>query len=93
MQIHQSGRHLATTLLIVATLSLGCDDSTGPLTGAIGIIVSTAGETIDRDPDGYILSIDGAQAQAVDVNASLSIANLPAGTHLVRLTVWPRTAR
>ena len=85
MQIHQSGRHLATTLLVVAMLSLGCDDSTGPLTGAIGIIVSTAGETIDRDPDGYILSIDGAQAQAVDVNASLSIANLPAGTHLVRL--------
>ena len=85
MQMDQSGRPLATTFLVLAMLSLGCDDSTGPLTGAIGIIVSTAGETIDRDPNGYILSIDGAQAQAVDVNAALSIANLPAGTHLVRL--------
>ena len=85
MQMDQSGRPLATTFLVLAMLSLGCDDSTGPLTGAIGITVSTEGETIDRDPNGYILSIDGAQAQAVDVNAALSIANLPAGTHLVRL--------
>ena len=67
MQIHQSGRRLATTLLVLAMLSLGCDDSTGPVTGAIGITVSTAGETIDRDPNGYILSIDGGQTQAVGV--------------------------
>jgi Tol biopolymer transport system component len=85
MQIHQSGRHLATTLLALAMLSLGCDDSTAPVTGAIGITVSTVGDTIDRDHDGYALSVDGGPAQAVSVNASLTIASIPPGNHLVRL--------
>jgi Tol biopolymer transport system component len=85
MQIHQSGGHLATTILVLAMLSLGCDDSTGPRTGAIGVSVWTVGDTIDRDHDGYALSVDGGPAQAIPSNASLTIPNISPGNHLVRL--------
>jgi len=85
MQTHQSGRHLATTLLVLAMLSLGCDDSTGPRTGAIAVWVWTVGDTIDRDHDGYALSVDGGPPHALSINASLRIANISPGNHLVRL--------
>lgn len=78
--------YLAATFLgLAAILTLGCDNSTGPTTGAIAVTVSTAGANIDLDPDGYTLSIDGGPGQAVAVNAAVTIADLPTGNHLVRL--------
>ena len=81
--------YLAATLLgLAAVLTPGCHDSTEPAvtaTGAIEITVSTAGETVDIDPDGYTLSIDGGRGRAVAVNAAVTIGALPRGKHLVRL--------
>lgn len=47
--------------------------------------VSTAGASIDLDPDGYALSVDGEPGRAVGVNAIVVFVALPAGNHLVRL--------
>jgi Tol biopolymer transport system component len=85
MQLHHPGRPLVATLLSLAMLSLGCHDSSGPTTGVIDIAVLTAGDMIDRDHDGYIVSIDGGPGLALAVNTSLRIANLSPGSHLVLL--------
>jgi hypothetical protein len=87
--------HAPKSLGLAAILTLGCDDSIGPpapTTGSIEITVSTAGENIDVDPDGYILSIDGVPAlrrwlaaRSVGVNATLTVGSLPTGRYLVRL--------
>ena len=78
----------ATFLGLAAILTLGCDDSrppAGPVTGAIEITVATASASIDIDPDGYSLSIDGGPGLPVGVNAAVTIGALPTGKHLVRL--------
>jgi hypothetical protein len=85
----------ATFLGLAAILTMGCDDSTGPATpttGAIEITVSTAGENIDVDPDGYVLSIVAGPglprwlpAHSVGVNATVKVGPLPTGKYLVRL--------
>ncbi len=72
-------------LLVVAMLTLGCADSTGPTTGTIEIRISTAGASIDVDPDGYALSIDGEPNRTVGASSVVIFVDLPAGSHLVRL--------
>ena len=79
----------ALLLGLAVILSSGCD-STGPTTVPtenvpIAVTVSTTGANIDLDPDGYTLSVDGGSGQAVGVNATVTIADLPTGNHLVRL--------
>jgi dipeptidyl aminopeptidase/acylaminoacyl peptidase len=94
-------RHsLAATLIGLATiLTQGCGDSTAPTiggapggppaggatTGAIKVEVETAGASSDVDHDGYTMSIDGGPDQVLPIQASITIADLPAGNHLVRL--------
>jgi hypothetical protein len=79
----------ATVLGLAAILTLGCRDSTGPAvaqtTGTIEISVSTASASIDIDPDGYSLIVDGQPRQAVGVNVMLTVGALVQGTHLIRL--------
>ena len=82
---HSTRCKFAALFLSVAALSLGCDDSTGPTTGAVAVSVSTTGAAVDLDPDGYSLSIDGGAGQAVAVNSAVTLADLPPGNHLVRL--------
>lgn len=84
--------HYATaSLALAAILTLGCGDSTGPLapapppTGAIEVTVLTESASVDVDPDGYTLSVDGGSSQAVGVNATVTIGALSTGTHLLRL--------
>ena len=84
--VRVSRRDLTATVLgLAAILSLGCDDSTGPTTGAIRVAVSTSGANSDVDPDGYTVSIDGGPTQTIGLNTAVTIANLPPGNHLVRL--------
>jgi len=52
--------------------------------GALQVTVTTAGE--DPDPDGYGLSLDGASAQPVGINATVTISGLSAGNHQLRFT-------
>jgi Tol biopolymer transport system component len=86
--------YAAASLGLAAVLALGCGDSTaptiggapgGPTTGAIKVVVETVGASSDLDPDGYTMSIDGGPDQILTSQASLTIADLPAGNHVVRL--------
>lgn len=78
--------HLIATLLALAILTTGCGDTTAPPTsGAIRVDVSTTGDGGNVDPDGYTLSIDGGPAQTLGAFATVTIADLPIGDHLVQL--------
>jgi len=89
-------RHLAATLAGVAMLTLGCGDSTAPTigggpptngatTGALRVVVATASADGGFDPDGYTMSIDGGPDQFLAAQTAVTIADLPAGNHLVQL--------
>src|SRR6266496_3249609 len=63
-----------------ASFSVGCTAMTGSLT----VSTSTTGSTLD--PDGYTVTVDGSNPQAIGINASLSYTNLAAGSHSVTLS-------
>src|SRR4051812_2063437 len=78
--------HYAAAFLgLAAILMSGCSDPTGSFNGAIRAVVTTTGAAIDRDPDGYTLSIDGGPEQVVDIFGAITLADLFPGTHLVEL--------
>jgi hypothetical protein len=51
--------------------------------GTLQISTTTSGT--DQDPDGYSVRIDNASAQPIGVNANLTLINLSAAAHSVRL--------
>jgi hypothetical protein len=57
---------------------------TPPATGSIEIRITTAG-----DAAGYTVSVDGAAAETVGPNATITKANLEAGSHTVQLGGLP----
>jgi Tol biopolymer transport system component len=52
--------------------------------GAAEVTVTTAGAQLD--PDGYLLRVDGADAQAIDLQAVVRLTDMLAGTHFLELT-------
>src|SRR5438309_6496628 len=62
------------------TFSVSCVTPPGNLT----VSTSTTGSSLD--PDGYTVTVDGGSPQPIDINASVSYANLAAGSHTVRLS-------
>ncbi len=54
-----------------------------PSSGTLQISTTTSGT--DQDPDGYSVRIDNASAQPIGVNATLTLINLSAAAHSVRL--------
>ncbi len=84
--IHPSHPHRSAIFLALAGIfTVGCIGVIDPLpstTGAIMIIVSTAGAGIH--PNGYALTIDSQPAQSVRINAVVSFS-LVRGEHVVRL--------
>jgi hypothetical protein len=54
-----------------------------PSSGTLQISTATSGT--DQDPDGYSIRIDNGSSQPIGVNATLTLINLSAGTHSVRL--------
>lgn len=76
---------LAAFLGLAAVLVMGCDDSTGPTATAIHAVVFTSGAVIDRDPDGYTLSIDGEPPQVLGAFDDATFADITPGTHLLHL--------
>jgi hypothetical protein len=55
-----------------------------PATGTLHVTTTTSGAS--QDADGYGVRVDDSTPQPIGLNATLSIANLPAGSHSVRLT-------
>jgi hypothetical protein len=54
-----------------------------PDAGTLEVTTQTGGA--EPDPDGYVFSIDGGTAQAIGINATVSVGSLPAGSHRVEL--------
>jgi probable HAF family extracellular repeat protein len=52
--------------------------------GTLRIVTSTTGP--DPDPNGYAFAVDGGVTQPVAVNATVTLPNLTAGSHSVRLS-------
>jgi len=75
---------LPLSIVGCSTSSEGPVGPSGPSTGAVEVTSATQGSTLD--PDGYQLTLDGGLAQALEINASLTIADLPAGAHTLRLS-------
>lgn len=67
---------------VAVTFVLTCD-TPPPATGSLQLTVATSGP--DPDPDGYTFSIDDGNPQAIGVNATVTVANLAAGSHALRL--------
>jgi hypothetical protein len=55
----------------------------GPTTGSLEISTTTTGP--NQDPDGYLLSVDGGANQPIGTNATVTLANVSAVQHTVRL--------
>ncbi len=62
----------------------GDGDTTGPDTGSLLVTTATSGDTLD--PDGYTVTVDGSESQAIGVNAMVSFSDLSGGDHSVELT-------
>jgi Tol biopolymer transport system component len=73
------------TMFALAWLALsGCSDSTGPsVTGSIEVATVTTGASLD--PDGYVLTVDGGEEQAVGVNETVTLSAVEAGEHQFEL--------
>jgi hypothetical protein len=65
-----------------ASFSITCT-APSPTTGTLEISVSTTGA--NPDPDGYQLSVDGGASQPIGTNATVTLANVSAAEHAVRL--------
>lgn len=80
---------LAATVVVLGLPSIGCNDSsntiTEPTLGALEIAVTTTGESIDLDGDGFQFSVDGKPVVPVGVNAVVMFGNIPAARHEVEL--------
>jgi hypothetical protein len=86
----RSGHRLlaVATLATVSTTWLGCGgaggDITAPPIGTLEITTTTSGP--EPDPDGYLVSLDGAEPIVIGPNAALSLTDLSAGPHAVELS-------
>jgi PKD domain-containing protein len=71
-----SGGTATTTFTITCT-------TPPPPTGDLTVTVSTTGGT--PDPDGYTVTVDGAQTRGLGINESTTYAGIAAGSHSVQL--------
>jgi TolB protein len=55
-----------------------------PITGTIELTSATSGSS--PDPDGYLVSLDGGEAQPIGANAALRFEALPPGPHILSLS-------
>ena len=76
----------ALSFLIATLISCGGDDlvdTGGPTTGSLRVTTQSGG--VGADPDGYLLSLDGAAHGAIGDPAPVVLTGLPAGDHTVAL--------
>ena len=71
------------TVMAGETTSATFDVSCSALTGALQVMTATVGNTLD--PDGYSVVIDQMFSETIEVNDTISFAELDLGEHTVRL--------
>src|SRR5947199_288635 len=67
-----------------ATASMTFSVSCGGTTGGLAVTTSTTGSNLD--PDGYTVTVDGSQSQAIAMNGSVTFSGLSAGDQKVALS-------
>jgi hypothetical protein len=77
-------RALLVALALAA--AAGCNDHETPPLDTVGTLEITTTTTGEPGID-YSVIVDGASPRAIAANATLSIADVETGTHLVQLTV------
>lgn len=79
-----------SSLLGLAGLGFGCGgdggEVTAPTTGSLEITTTTSGSL---PPTGYTYILDGGAEQAIGPNATITVADLEAGPHIVQLAQLP----
>jgi Tol biopolymer transport system component len=71
------------TVAVGATVEVGFVVTCSPTTGTIQVVTITTGESLD--PDGYTVQVDAGVPQRVGLNTTLTLENVPLGTHVLRL--------
>src|SRR2546430_8856996 len=72
---------LLAGLVGATTFSVTCVAQ--PTTGNLAVTTNTTGSNLD--PDGYTLTVDGGQSQAIGINNTVTISGLSPGNHSVQL--------
>lgn len=75
------------SIALVATALFGCNELpgvSGSATGAIQITASMSGAPIDRDPDGFTVSLDDGGAMRLPVTG-LTLKDITPGNHTVKI--------
>ena len=76
-------RWLLVPATLVFAVAAGCNDSTGPSTGAAQVTVTTIG--VELDTNGYSIAIDGGGGHLIPLNDTMTFTGLSAGSHGVLL--------
>ena len=79
-------RHFGIASLLLASVLSACggDSTSPPTTGTIDINVVTSG--VDIDGDGFLLAVDGGSTRAISANGTLSVSELPPGSHTLTIS-------
>ena len=79
----------AVTVWAVSLLWVSCggEDVVAPETG--DLVVRTITDAPPAGLEGYTISVDGGEAQAIEPNGSLTLTKLPAGQHSIALAGVP----
>ena len=78
-------RRTFATLVLAITVAGCADNPAGPTTGAIRVSVSTNGWPVDRDPNGYAVTIDAGVTRAISWNGGFVAPGFAPGNHSVHL--------
>src|SRR6267378_1170953 len=70
--------------LLLLALTAACRDILGPDSGDLRVTVTTTGT--DLDPDGYAIALDGATAQPISINGTMTLSGLATGSHTLVLS-------
>lgn len=66
------------------TASVSFSVTCAPLTGNLTVAVNTSG--VNLDPNGYTVTLDGANGRSVGINGSVTYADITAGSHSVAIS-------
>ncbi|MFW6083811.1 MAG: hypothetical protein ACODAA_01205, partial [Gemmatimonadota bacterium] len=92
---HTSGARTIALGALAGVLALGlaaCGDDDGgptdpdpdPTTGSVEVSASTTGE--EPDPDGYTVTLDGANGQSLAIDGTVTFEDVDEGEHAIELT-------
>jgi hypothetical protein len=82
--IHGRARRLLLAGSMAALAGCGGENLVDPDTGTITVRSVTLGNA--SDPDGYTITLDGSEREAVEGNGTVTLETLPPGTHTVGLS-------